>query len=93
MRCAVWGWDDENAHEGVGEDVAPRLVEELVGEGEVPLVHVLGVGEVRDIGGAIRRAGGDDGGSSAFERLAETQETGAAHAPGPMGWPACGPGV
>ena len=78
---------------GIAQNVLSGLVEELKGQCHMAMVYVLYLREVRDIGGAILRAGGQGTGNGTFEAVAKACDTHRhAEAPG-MGCPARGPGV
>ncbi len=83
----------QHQHRGVrvGQDVLPRLVEELERERHVAFVHVEHLRDVGDVGHAVGAAGGQHGGDRAFQAGPDVrQRRPPAHACASQ--PATGPG-
>ena len=82
----------QDARERIHQHVGPGLAEELPGQGDVPLVEVMDIREIRDVRRAVRGACRDHRGNAAFQRVAERGQR-SGHGDGASTRPARGPGV
>jgi hypothetical protein len=84
--------DDLHHGVGIGEDVLASLAEELKGQCDVRVVHIVHLRQVGHVGCAVQCAGGELCGDCTLEAAADGFERGT-HDPTPSWVPALGPGV
>ncbi|MNY55636.1 hypothetical protein D3C86_1916300 [compost metagenome] len=65
------GADQQQAGMRIGADIGGGLGEELVGDGDMRVVHHHHMRQVGDIGRAVGRSCGDDRGDHALEAVVE----------------------
>lgn len=85
--------DHHHGRESVARHIGGRLGEELVGERHMPLIDVVHVREIGNIGHSVGIGGGDDGGNDALEAVPQPLQRNHAAASGISLRPAPGPGV
>jgi len=78
---------------GVGQDVLAGLVEELEGQRHMRWIHVHQLGDVGDVGHAVRPAGGQGGRHHALQAVADGVHRDIHAVPRSRRSPAPGPGV